>query len=215
MTSLNVGLPAGSSLGLHFAGNPPVVQAIDPDSPLAKAGIQPGMFVQTLLVSDAEYSCITDTPSLEEALHYYQDIPRTLVFTDVALEGPPSVKVTLPVGKLGIKLKGFPPTVVAVDETSALYGKLPVGYVMDRLIVDGKEFSLATGGFTDVNVKRTINESSPIEGRIMVVKNVTLLGDTKSSSRPFDLGSFVNHTPWSFGRMFGKEKPPAAKKLAP
>jgi hypothetical protein len=215
MTSLNVGLPVGSSLGLHIAGNPPVVQAIDPDSPLAKAGIQPGMYVQTLLVSDAEYSYITDAPSLEEALHYYHDIPRTLVFTDVALEGPPSIKVTLPVGKLGIQLKGFPPSVVAVDKMSALYGKLPVGYVVDRLIIDGKELSLATGGFSDVNVKRALNESSHIEGRIMVVNNVTPLGDTRSSNRPFDLGAFVNHTPWSLGRMFGKEKSPSPKKLAP
>jgi hypothetical protein len=217
MTSFNVGLPVGSSLGLHFASSPPVVQAIDADSPLAKAGIQPGMYVQTLLVEGAEYSYISDAQSLEEALHFYHDIPRTLVFRDFALEGPPSVKITLPVGTLGMELKGFPPTVVAVDKSSCLYGKLPVGFVIERLIVEKKEQSLATGGFSDVNVKRALQESSHIEGRILVAKNITPLGDTKSSNRPFDLGAFCNHSPWNLNRMFGKEKKqtPLPKKLAP
>jgi hypothetical protein len=50
MTSLNVGLPVGSSRGSQFASSPPVVQATDEDSTLAKAGIQPGMLVQTFMV---------------------------------------------------------------------------------------------------------------------------------------------------------------------
>jgi hypothetical protein len=221
MTSLNVGLPVGSSLGLQFASSsPPVVQAIDEDSPLAKAGIQPGMFVQTLIVEDAEYSYITDVQSLEEALAFYSHVPRTLVFRDVPLQGPPTVTITLPVGtQLGIKLKGFPPTVVEVDKSSTLYGKLPVGYVVERLIIEKKELSLASGGFSDVNVRRALEESSHIEGRILVANNVTPLGDTKSSNRPFDLGAFRNHSPWSLNRMFGKDNkkktPNAPKTLAP
>jgi hypothetical protein len=220
MTSLNVGLPVGSSIGLHFASSsPPVVEAIDEDSPLAKAGIQPGMFVQTLIVEDAEYSNISDVLSLEEALDFYNRVPRTLVFRDAPLqEGPPTVKIILPVGRLGIQLRGFPPTVVEVDKSSTLYGKLPVGYVVERLIIEKKELSLLSGGFSDVNVRRALEESSHIEGRILVANNVAPLGDTKSSSRPFDLGAFCNQSPWSLKRMFGNDKKqtlPVPKKLAP
>jgi len=209
MTSIKVELPTGSRLGLEFAGSPPVLKSIGPNSPLlAKGDVPLHWYAQTLIVKDVEYSYIADTASLEELLGNFSDSPRTLVLYKTPLIGPSQVTVTLPVGKeTGIELHGFPPVVVHVDERSAFHKTVPEGYVVDRLILpeDDKELSLASGGFTAANVNRALVESAHEEGRILVLKKVTPKGDTVSSSRPFDFGAFTNQSKWTVKRMFGME----------
>ena len=206
MTSVKVELPVGSSLSLEFAGAPPVLKSIHANSPLKDVPLH--WYAQTVTVADVEYSYISDTQSLNELLNQFRDSPRTLTLHKTPLAGPPQVTITLPVGKeLHMELNGFPPVVVSVNDKSCLSGKVPEGYVVDRLMFPpDKELSLATGGFTAANVNRALLESSHQEGRVMVLKKVIAKGDTVSSSRPFDFkNSFTNQSKWTVKRMFGIE----------
>lgn len=215
---ITINLPVGGKPlgGMTLAGAPPVLTALDPDSPLATTcSIPLHWHVQTLSVENIKYSHIADSHTLQELLHQFQNVPRTLTLYKTPQIGPFQITLTLPAGKdVGLDLDGFPPVVSHVNKSSMWCNKVPEGLVVDRLVLsnDDKELSLSSGGFTARNVNRALMQTFDQEGRVLVLKKVTPKGDVTSSSMPFDLSSFTNRSQWSIKRMFGKEEKAFAVK---
>lgn len=115
--------------------------------------------------------------------------------------------LTLPSGKLGITLKGFPPVVTAVTPDSPLAGEVLPGMTIDQLIIPGSPpFTLASGGFTDLNVTKRLMENSHVEGRVLVLKYAAIPNhpQQRGAGDWFDLQSFTGF--WGIGRMFHNNK---------
>mmetsp|Transcript_28982 Transcript_28982/g.47859 ORF Transcript_28982/g.47859 Transcript_28982/m.47859 type:complete len:211 (-) Transcript_28982:84-716(-) len=204
MTSKSIILPRGN-IGITFDGSPPKIIRVAKDSPVQE--VEEGLYAQTLIVPGCEMSFIPYAARLVSDLQYFEQVDRTLVFRDAPLTGPPIWKLSLPLGPLGIIMKGFPPVITTVENNSEFKGLIQEGMTVDRLIVPGVcDLNLASGGFTDTRVTKMLNESQKVEGRILVL---TLLvgvptGKIKSKNKAFDLEGFKPSKGWSLGRMFNK-----------
>jgi hypothetical protein len=212
VTTTTVEIPTGPYVGCTFQGSPPVVDTVDAASPLSKS-VQSGLYVKALRVPGVEIVNFKDTEHLLETLSQYHQVERTLVFTDVLLGGPTLFHISLPSGKLGITLKGFPPAVASVSTDSPLVGRLVPGVMVEQLIVPGcAPFSLASGGFTDLNVTKRLMEHSHVEGRVLVVAFAAAPhhGQQQGARDAFDVGIFKGS--WGIKRMFyNKDRSPHAK----
>jgi hypothetical protein len=193
-------LPNGDT-GLTFQGSPPLIQSVAIHSPFHEEHLE-GLYVQSLIVPGCEISFIPHTTQLHHDLERFQHVSRILLLRDSPLNGPPVWKITLPTGKLGITMKGFPPVISSVDFDSSCREFIQVGMVVDRLIVPNIcDMSLSSGGFTDIRVMKALHESENIEGRLLVICEPTLAPYVKKSQM-FDLGSFKPSKGWSLSRMF-------------
>mmetsp|Transcript_5668 Transcript_5668/g.7957 ORF Transcript_5668/g.7957 Transcript_5668/m.7957 type:complete len:243 (-) Transcript_5668:1403-2131(-) len=173
-----VELPVGekAALGIMFQGCPPVVESFaENSSSKLCASLHRGLYVHKLIVPGLEISFFQDSEQLRETLNVYRDVaPKFLVLSDAQPEERPTLySVSLPSGKLkGLGFKGFPPVITTVDETFPLAGVLQPGQVVDRYVVPSRDvdFSLASGGFTNTNLARVMQETFDAEDRQLVVK---------------------------------------------
>jgi hypothetical protein len=98
-------------------------------------------------------------------------------------------------------MKGFPPVITSVDCNSIYNQLIQVGMLVDRLIVpDVCDMSLGSGGFTDVRVKKALDESENKEGRLLVLSEPAVVPQVKRDQM-FDLGSFKPSKGWDFRRL--------------
>jgi hypothetical protein len=202
VTTTTVEIPAGHYVDCTFRGSPPVVDTVDVASPLNKS-VQIGLHVKALRVPGMEIFNFKDTEHLLETLSQFHQMERTLVLTDVQIGGPTMFHISLPSGKLGITLKGFPPVVTSVNTDSPIVGRLAPGMVVEQLIVPGcAPFSLASGGFTDLNVTKRLTDHSHVEGRVLVLMFAAAPNHPQQQGArdAFDVGFFKGS--WGIKRMF-------------
>lgn len=204
MTSKSIILPRGK-IGVTFDGSPPKVIRVTKDSPV-QGTVEEGLYAQTLIVPGCEMSFIPYAARMVADLKYFQDLDRTLILRDTPQIGPPVWKISLPVGPVGIVMKGFPPIITQVDANSELKDFIQVGMTVDRLIVPGVcDMNLATGGFTDARVTKILNDNQTVEGRILVLTLVlegVPTGNPKTKNMAFDIDSLLPSKGWTLKRMF-------------
>mmetsp|Transcript_15396 Transcript_15396/g.31451 ORF Transcript_15396/g.31451 Transcript_15396/m.31451 type:complete len:195 (-) Transcript_15396:278-862(-) len=109
-------------------------------------------------------------------------------------------KVTLPTGKLGIKLVGSPPVITSVADDSPIAHLVKQGHVVEKVIIpEMDEIS-----DLDANALRDVlAEKSEVEGRILVVK--------ESSPPPTSSSPGSPQPPVSISNNRGNNPPPGGK----
>lgn len=195
-----VELPIGcQDLGFSMKGSPIRITEVSPNSPLK--GLKEGHFIHGLVMPDIEIVMLADSNHLANLLNVNIMNPRHLLVSHNMYFIDPSIgsnavagamyKHRLPAAKdLGFTLVGFPPVIHCVTQHSIFVGKLHPGQTVEALIVPGMPvFNLGAGGFTNAKLQERLNSTSHIEGRQLVVKDVTSAygkGREKGSSAAFD-----------------------------
>ena len=200
---IRVMLPEGPIKGLVVSGSPPRVDIFEGHVETH------GLFVESLVVPGLTISLFGNAAHLKQALDQYEKLPRTLVFTNVVAETSSTLfGVRLPSTKdLGIGLKGFPPSVVAISSNSVVKDQFQLGQVVERLDIpsQGIHMSLASGGFTDQRVSKALADYAFADDRELVVKFEKAPPKEKGSNGWWDTGSFRNHSKWTLKRaLVGK-----------
>jgi len=202
-----VTLPQGAAddqLGISFGGgSPPQFAYVDPKSPLS-GQVSVGQYCHGISLPGVDIVQLQDPSHLMNLIRSNQHSERReLMISNSPTYIDPSVlpsyqdpnasrsvlyKHTLPTMEpLGVFLTGFPPYISRIDPNSKLHGALQVNQTVQALVIPGQEvFHLQSGGFTNGNVIRRLDETSHIPGRQLVVKDVFIGKRTAGSNAATD-----------------------------
>jgi len=199
-------LPVGK-LGINFKGEPPEVVAINPESPLIDEGLIEGMVVDTLTLEDGQVMQELSSDSLRDALMDNADSdgriirfvnPAIMGFTLAAMAGeettpememPDEIEVMLPSGRVGIKMEGIPPELVAISPESPIVDEVVEGMVADTLTLeDGKVmYEMSTDDLQDALVDNADSEGRIIRFINPATRELTPAPDEEPEEEPAEL----------------------------
>jgi hypothetical protein len=194
-----VTLPLGcQDLGVEFAGTPPAVSKVHPHSPLGNQ-LQVGLYVHGISLPGVEIINLTAPLHVVDLIQSNVTNSRQLLLSpspfyvdDCLGESSsscrgPLYKHTLPATpNLGISLVGFPPIVTAVTPGSPMAGRLIPGQTVHALFLPGEQrLDLAAGAFTSGKVQESLDRTSHVEGRQLVVNDAPHTPREKGCNKAF------------------------------
>ncbi|KAG7374184.1 hypothetical protein IV203_013279 [Nitzschia inconspicua] len=173
--------PGQADLGIEFAESPPKIVRVDP-SCIFEGKAEVGLYVHVLRLPELEIVNLRDSQHLVNLLQANVSLPRELwlsenpSYVDTSLGSTHTgalYKHVLPATEnLGVLLVAFPPIINVVREESPMKGRLIPGQTVEALLIPGRpRMDLAAGAFTDAKVTQALQETSHIEGRMLVVKD--------------------------------------------
>lgn len=179
-SSFTFDLPIGSD-GFQLTGVPVQLgETLDKDVVLP-AGVTPGMYVHSIqILPDLEVTHLTNADTANQILKSNAHLNRRLVVR----QDPPVLQHndgfyythTLPtpatLEDLQIKMNGFPPRVVSVEDKSPFAGKIHPRQVVAELRIPGKPILNAQSpGFTAYKVEQDLKAATTISGIQLTVKD--------------------------------------------
>lgn len=169
-----------STLGISFAGTPPMITKIANNSPFL-GDVLIGMAIDTFVMPGGPTYMQLSTNELAKLLNDTSDINgRALTLknpaTTMMTKKPDEIEVTLPSGKLGVTFAGKAAKIVRFTEDSPVRDRMPIGLVIDTLTLeDGASYS----GLSIKEFLNILEDNAESSGRTLLLKNP----DTRTLSK--------------------------------